>query len=80
MRVYAEHLRREMLDHVIVLNDRHLGRLVAQYREYFNQARPHQGTGQRVPGKEAAMIVDITKSILARPLFGGLHRDYRRAA
>jgi putative transposase len=40
--------RREMLDHVIVLDDEHLGRLVRQYQTYFNDARPHQGIGQRI--------------------------------
>jgi transposase InsO family protein len=41
--------RREILDHVIVLDDRHLGRLVGEYKQYFNEARPHQGIGQRIP-------------------------------
>jgi putative transposase len=71
--------RREMLDHVIVLNDGHLGRLVCQYKQYFNEARPHQGIGQRIPGKPAA-VADITKPIVAKPVLGGLHHDYQRAA
>ena len=71
--------RREILDHVIVLDDQHLGRLVAQYKEYFNEARPHQGIGQRIQGNPPAAI-DITKPIVAKPVLGGLHHDYRRAA
>jgi hypothetical protein len=71
--------RRESLDHVIVLDDQHLGWLVAQYKEYFNEARPHQGIGQRIPGKPAVTI-DITNPIVATPVLGGLHHDYRRAA
>jgi putative transposase len=71
--------RREILDHVIVIDDQHLGRLVAQYKEYFNEARPHQGIGQRIPGKPA-IAIDITKPIVAKPVLGGLHHDYRRAA
>jgi putative transposase len=71
--------RREILDHVIVLDDQHLGRLVAQYKEYFNEARPHQGIGQRIPGK-APEAIDITKPIVTKPVLGGLHHDYRRAA
>jgi putative transposase len=41
--------RREILDHVIVLDDRHFGRLVTQYKEYFNEARPirESGSGSR---------------------------------
>lgn len=71
--------RREILDHVIVLDDRHRGRLVAQYKEYFNEARPHQGIGQRIPGRVPAAI-DITQPIVTKPVLGGLHHDYRRAA
>jgi transposase InsO family protein len=71
--------RREMLDHVIVLDDQHLGRLVRQYQEYFNEARPHQGIGQRIPGKQVE-AVDLKKPIVVKPVLGGLHHDYRRAA
>jgi putative transposase len=71
--------RQEILDHVMVLDDQHLGRLVAQYTEYFNVARPHQGIGQRITGKPAVAI-DITKPIVAKPVLAGLHHDYRRAA
>jgi len=71
--------RREMLDHVIVLGDQHLAGLIGQYRDYFNEARPHQGIGQRIPGKPAT-VVDITKAIVITPVLGELHHDYRRAA
>jgi putative transposase len=71
--------QREMLDHVIVLDEQHLGRLVRQYRAYFNEARPHQALAQRIPGKEAA-VVDLTQPVVVRPVLGGLHHDYRRAA
>ena len=71
--------RREMLDHVIVLDDGHLGRLVGKYKQYFNEARPHQGIGQRIPGKPGA-VADIIKPIVASPVLGGLQHDYQRAA
>jgi hypothetical protein len=50
-------------------------------RVLFNEARPHQGIGQRIPGKPAVAI-DITKPTVAKPVpvLGGLHHDYRRAA
>ncbi len=72
-------VRREMLDHVCVLDEDHLGQLVRHYRRYFNEARPHQGIGHRVPGGQA-LVADVTKPIVARPVLGGLHHDYRRAA
>ena len=42
-------LRRECLDHILVLDDRHLHRVVAEYIRYVNAARPHQGLRQRTP-------------------------------
>ncbi|MCX6027606.1 MAG: integrase core domain-containing protein, partial [Chloroflexi bacterium] len=43
-------VRRECLDHLLVVGDRHLHRVIKEYVEYFNRARPHQGIGQRIPG------------------------------
>jgi hypothetical protein len=40
-------LRRECLDHILVLDDRHLHRVVAEYIRYFNATRPHQGLPSR---------------------------------
>ena len=83
MNAFAERFvgstRRELLDHVIVLDDQHLGRLVRQYRAYFNEARPNQGIGQRIPGKHLE-AVDLKKPIVVEAVLGGLHHDYRRAA
>jgi putative transposase len=71
--------RREMLDHVIVLDERHLGRLMGEYKQYFNGARPHQGIGQKIPtGTPPA--ADTMKPMVVKPVLGGLHHDYRRAA
>jgi hypothetical protein len=50
---FMESAWREMLDHVVVLGDGHVGRLMRQYQEYSNEARPHQRIGQRIPGKPA---------------------------
>jgi putative transposase len=67
-----------MLDHVILLGDRHLDSLVREYKVYFNETRPHQGIGQRVPS--GIRHQDLSKSIVIKPVLGGLHADYRRAA
>jgi transposase InsO family protein len=42
-------VRRECLDHVIILGDRHLEEILTEYTAYFNRERPHQGLGQRLP-------------------------------
>lgn len=72
-------VRRELLDHVLMLNEVHLGSLLHQYQRYFNESRPHQGIGQRVPMKPAQDI-DSSKPIEVTSVLGGLHADYRRVA
>ncbi len=42
-------VRRECLDHVRVLGEAHLRRVLREYVAYFNTARPHQGIGQAIP-------------------------------
>jgi transposase InsO family protein len=43
-------VRRECLDHIVILSEAHLRRVLGEYaRSYFNAARPHQGLGQRIP-------------------------------
>src|SRR5918997_4778 len=42
-------VRRECLDHVLVLGEAHLRRILTEYVGYFNRARPHQGINQQVP-------------------------------
>ncbi len=74
-------VRRECLDHMLVLGERHLRRVLREYVVYFNGARPHQGKGQVIP--EAAGPAPPSRSeghIVSSPVLGGLHHDYRRAA
>jgi transposase InsO family protein len=56
---------REMLDHVLLVDDRHFESLVRNYKVYFNENRPHQGIGQRVPA-DNAHDVDLSKPIAIR--------------
>jgi putative transposase len=71
-------LRREALDHVLLLGDQKLEDVGRQYVSYFNRARPHQGIGQRIP--DAQVHENKGGKITAIPVLGGLHHDYRRAA
>jgi len=71
--------RREMLDHVLLLDDGHLESLLRQYKRYFNENRPHQGIGQRVPANDTHHV-DLSRPIVVGSVLGGLHVDYRRAA
>ena len=72
-------LRRECLDHLLLLGERHLRRVVQEYVRYFNQLRPHQGIGQQRPVPTA--LVGTTRGpVQAVPILGGLHHDYQRVA
>jgi transposase InsO family protein len=75
-------VRRECLDHVLILSERHLHRVIGEYVAYFNRARPHQGIGQRIPDPpEDTLSADRSSSrIVGYPVLGGLHHDYRRVA
>jgi putative transposase len=75
---FAGSLRREMLDHVLVLDDHHLARIAREYVAFFNPARPHQGIAQRTPVGSATASGE--GEVIAYPVLGGLHHDYRRAA
>jgi transposase InsO family protein len=71
-------LRREMLDHVLILDDHHLAVLSREYVAFFNVGRPHQGIAQRTPVGSATASAE--GEVIAHPVLGGLHHDYRRAA
>jgi transposase InsO family protein len=71
-------LRRELLDHVIVLNQRHLERLLGEYLDhYYHTARPHQGLGGETPSPSSMASEGELVSV---PVVGGLHHRYDRTA
>jgi transposase InsO family protein len=71
-------LRRELLDHVIVLNHAHLERLLKEFVEnYYHPARPHQGLAGETPVPQAPPGEGALVSV---PVVGGLHHRYLRLA
>ena len=81
---YAERivgtLRRECLDHVLILGERHLRSVLADYARHYNDHRPHQALRQEAPLREPGHIVDITARIERSHVLGGLISEYRRVA
>jgi transposase InsO family protein len=75
-------VRRECLDHLLILSEKHLHRVLRAYVKYFNEARPHQGLHQKVPQGEVTSIPPDRSGdrIISVPILGGLHHDYRRVA
>jgi transposase InsO family protein len=61
-------LRREALDHMLLIDETHLGKVARDYAAYFNHARPHQGLGHRVPNGVAND--NVAGQIVVRPVLG----------
>jgi hypothetical protein len=73
--------RRELLDNVIVLNRRHLKRLMMDYIRYYHDDRTHLGLGKNTPtGRESAQRAPVNAEIISMPRLGGLHHRYDLAA
>jgi len=75
-------VRRECLDHILVMSEVHLRRVLGEYVTYFNRSRPHQGIDQRVPVRESSPDTSAAtaEDIVSFPVLGGLHHEYRRVA
>lgn len=70
--------RRELLDHVIAINESHLRRLLASYLDYYHQDRTHCGLEKQTPEKRIRCLG--RGKVVAWPRVGGLHHRYERAA
>jgi len=72
-------IRRECLDHVLVLNEAHLQRVLREYFAYYHDSRPHQSLDDNAP-RPRQIEPSGQGRIVAEPQVGGLHHRYRRAA
>ena len=73
--------RRDLLDHVIVLNEQHLRRLMSEYVRYYHEDRTHLGLAKDTPtGRPAAVRPAAGSKIHFFPRLGGLHHRYTVAA
>ena len=75
---YMGSLRRECLDHTLVLNSRQLTRVVREYNKYINQERPHQGISQQIPIFYDKPRENSKGRITSKAILGGLHHSYSR--
>jgi transposase InsO family protein len=70
--------RRELLDHVIALNERHLKRLLSEYVSYHHEDRTHLGLSKETPGCRTRCVT--SGRVVSHDRLGGLHHRYDRAA
>lgn len=74
-----ETLRRECLDHMLILSEGQLHGILREFLDYYHRVRPHKSLDDDSPdGRE--IEDDVGKKILALPVLGGLHHHYTRKA
>jgi putative transposase len=79
-------LRRECLDFLMPLTEHHLRRLLNEWGQHYNTGRPHMAWGPGIPRPPWSLPVPLQahrhwlpeqRCVVARPILGGLHHDYR---
>ncbi len=70
-------IRTECLDHLIVIDERHLRAVLAEYADYYNRDRPHRSLWLKTPLPSPVLVGG---RVVSRPVLGGLHHVYARAA
>ena len=76
-------LRRECLDHMLIFNERHLLKILQEYKNFYNHERYHQGIKRiPVPAADIGQSRDRQGSgkLVSKPILNGLHHSYRLAA
>jgi putative transposase len=78
-------IRRECLDFMIPLNERHLRLLLKEWRVHYNRGRPHSSLGPGIPDAPSVLpaveasrhILPHDQRVVAKSVLGGLHHEYR---
>jgi transposase InsO family protein len=85
-------LRRECLEFVIPLNDKHLYGILKEWMEHYNEGQPHMSLGPGIPQPSSALpvspqalrhLIPTGQRVVTRSVLGGLHLEYgleKRAA
>ena len=76
-------LRRELFDRLLIVNERHLRRVLTEYLLHYNEARPHRALGQLTPAQAGARPPEINLAehrIRRKQVLGGLTHEYQIAA
>ena len=89
-------VRRECLDHLLILSEAGMRRMISDYVRYHNELRPHQGLRQRTPAEvgegtpvtaeperaieDAEPAHRADRGVVSEPVLGGLHHHYHRIA
>jgi putative transposase len=73
-------VRRELLDRILIMNARHLRKILAEYEAYFNGHRPHRTLDHANPLRALPDPVDADIKVIRRDRLGGLLHEYSEVA
>ena len=74
-------LRRECLDHLIIVNERHLRLVLREYVAHYNHVRAHQALALCAPDDRRPRSPPRSEGqVVGRPILGGRHHEYERLA
>jgi len=76
---WVQSIRRECLDHFVLLGEDHLRHVVSEYVDWYNRVRPHQGRDNRPLTGESPPSLPPPTEVACDTRLGGLLRHYRRA-
>jgi hypothetical protein len=68
-------IRRECIDHAIVLGEAHLRRIMSRYARYYNESRTHLALRKDAP---VSRSIELLGRVIAHPVVGGLDHRYAR--
>jgi transposase InsO family protein len=72
--------RRECTDRMLIIGERHLDAVLAEYTSHYNDHRPHRSLGQRPPNPPTTVVDLNAARVQRRPILGGLINEYSQAA
>jgi transposase InsO family protein len=74
-------VRRELLDRILITNQRHAAAVLTAYAEHYNSHRPHRTLGQAAPLRPLPQLgTSDTKGVRRRDRLGGLLHEYQQVA
>jgi putative transposase len=73
-------VRRECTDRILIVGERHLATVLAEYTRHYNGHRPHRSLGQQPPNPPPQVVDLATVRAQRRPILGGLINEYSQPA
>lgn len=73
-------IRREVLDHVLIMNEAHASQVLTEYRDHYNRHRPHRSRDQLTEEQPAASKQFEPRRVLRTRVLGGVVNEYRYTA